>query len=706
MDGLIREDGLSSGVTRAVVVGISDYQHPDIPDLHFAHRDAEAFASYLRATFTDSIEHERIILLLNKEATAARVSNALYSLIEECEQGDKAILYFACHGDLEVPSKTNSYLLCFDASPGNYTIGGTIAFAFFQKWLKRITAKGIHVELYMDACHSGNLAGSAFNGSGKTAKIFHDSFAIETKYLACTPNESSFESYAWGKGHGIFTYSLIRGMTGLADLDGNSVVTRWELKNYIEEEVVNSSGNLQHPLGPIENLEEPITKVDTFLLQKLIQSQQREFTIYPNLKIRSFEHQLLSVLDSTLRNDWLLFRRKIKEKQFLEPQQDCADYYYTRIWQRTNLTAAFKRYATRAYTSALLDDGQQALLAILNANTKYISGGKELIPHYKNYPKLFLRAADILGPKHDMFNTIQSRAYLLKGVLSYIQSASYKDSVSIAVVMNDLNHSLSLEPNSALAHFYISLCQVVQKQQPDSAIVSAQKAHSLAPNWLVPLTHLAYNLSRPPFKRFGDAKALLELAFSINEHDPSSWLALGALYHYLPNSNKAIEAFSKVIELDSTYAMAWTNLGVEYVITHKYNKAQQAFNKAIQLQPNQSNAWHTKGCLNQYIGNLQEAESCYLRALELNKDRVITRDSLATLHYSLGDLKSSKSYCLSILNIQPKYANAHFVLAKIYYSSGEDTKASYHLKQALRINKKYMAIIKEDENLISILKYK
>ncbi|MFZ1255314.1 MAG: hypothetical protein WAR77_03135, partial [Saprospiraceae bacterium] len=33
--------------TYAVVVGISDYQDPGIPDLRFADKDAEAFANYL-----------------------------------------------------------------------------------------------------------------------------------------------------------------------------------------------------------------------------------------------------------------------------------------------------------------------------------------------------------------------------------------------------------------------------------------------------------------------------------------------------------------------------------------------------------------------------------------------------------------------------------------------------------------------------------
>jgi hypothetical protein len=42
----IDKDG---GSTYVVVIGISDYQDAEIPDLKFAHRDAEAFANFLRS---------------------------------------------------------------------------------------------------------------------------------------------------------------------------------------------------------------------------------------------------------------------------------------------------------------------------------------------------------------------------------------------------------------------------------------------------------------------------------------------------------------------------------------------------------------------------------------------------------------------------------------------------------------------------------
>ncbi|MGB3226661.1 MAG: hypothetical protein WBB02_01715, partial [Saprospiraceae bacterium] len=46
--------------TYAVVVGISDYQDPGIPDLRFADRDAEAFKNYLRSNAGGNLDGDHL----------------------------------------------------------------------------------------------------------------------------------------------------------------------------------------------------------------------------------------------------------------------------------------------------------------------------------------------------------------------------------------------------------------------------------------------------------------------------------------------------------------------------------------------------------------------------------------------------------------------------------------------------------------------
>ncbi|MEO6691420.1 MAG: hypothetical protein ABIO44_03675, partial [Saprospiraceae bacterium] len=70
-----------TGKTFAVVVGISDYQDKDIPDLRFADKDAEAFANYLRSPSGGSLDGDHLQVLTNQNATAGRIAGALDNLI-------------------------------------------------------------------------------------------------------------------------------------------------------------------------------------------------------------------------------------------------------------------------------------------------------------------------------------------------------------------------------------------------------------------------------------------------------------------------------------------------------------------------------------------------------------------------------------------------------------------------------------------------
>ncbi len=54
-----------AGVTRAVVIGVSEFQNERIPRLHYAHADARAFADFLRSTAGGALPESQIKLLLN-----------------------------------------------------------------------------------------------------------------------------------------------------------------------------------------------------------------------------------------------------------------------------------------------------------------------------------------------------------------------------------------------------------------------------------------------------------------------------------------------------------------------------------------------------------------------------------------------------------------------------------------------------------------
>ncbi|MBK8485882.1 MAG: caspase family protein [Saprospiraceae bacterium] len=78
----------SIGITRAVVIGISDYQDKDIPDLQFAHKDAEAFAKYLVSPVGGKMDTNHVQLIINQQATAGNVAAAIDGLLDLSIRGD------------------------------------------------------------------------------------------------------------------------------------------------------------------------------------------------------------------------------------------------------------------------------------------------------------------------------------------------------------------------------------------------------------------------------------------------------------------------------------------------------------------------------------------------------------------------------------------------------------------------------------------
>lgn len=108
-------------VTLAVVIGISDYQSSQIPDLKYADRDAKIFAEWLQSASGGNVPPENIELLINEKATLGRVSNALDYLQDSIKEGEKAIIYFSGHADLETNTFNKfGFLLCWDLSIFNH----------------------------------------------------------------------------------------------------------------------------------------------------------------------------------------------------------------------------------------------------------------------------------------------------------------------------------------------------------------------------------------------------------------------------------------------------------------------------------------------------------------------------------------------------------------------------------------------------------
>lgn len=237
----------------AVVVGISDYRDPKIPDLKYADADAQAFYDFITAPAGGSFYKENVLLLKNDRATLKNVKLALTSFLKKATDTDFVIIFMACHGQPEPDRPDNLYLLMHDTELASLAATGYLMENVNADMKRYISSK--RLVLFADACHSTGLAGSDIGVRGvsniihlalSTLKTTREGWGIMTAGRA---GEISMESDRWGGGHGAFTYYLLEGLKGKADEEGNKngIVTLAEAFDFLEDKVKRATQNAQHP---------------------------------------------------------------------------------------------------------------------------------------------------------------------------------------------------------------------------------------------------------------------------------------------------------------------------------------------------------------------------------------------------------------------------------------------------------------------------
>jgi uncharacterized caspase-like protein len=246
-----------AGQKWAVVIGVSAYKDTRIAGLRYAAADARMFYDWLISRQGGGYAPSRVRLFLDSEATGQRIKNALFNWLRQALEEDMVTIYFAGHGSPESPdSPGNLFLLPFDA---NYDDIATTGFPMWdiETALKRYI-KARKVVVIADACHSGGIGQSfdiarrgdrgievnPINSGLQNLSKIGDGVAVIS---AADDRQLSQESQSWGGGHGVFTYFLIKGITGDADYSKDGRVTLGELIPYLSEQVRRETKSAQSP---------------------------------------------------------------------------------------------------------------------------------------------------------------------------------------------------------------------------------------------------------------------------------------------------------------------------------------------------------------------------------------------------------------------------------------------------------------------------
>lgn len=683
---IVRKSEISN--TYAVIVGISDYQNPEIPDLSFAHKDAEAFATFLKSQAGYNLQDSNLRLLINEEATGAAVATAIDWLYESVEKDDQAIIYFSGHGDVEKKGINQlGFLLCWDSNPKIYMAGGTYSLYYLQNMISAISLqKNAQVIMIADACRSGHLAGSAVNGAQLTAANLAQQYENEIKILSCQPDEFSIEGLQWGGGRGAFSFHLIEGLIGKADANQDNLVKLLEIGRYLEDNVSAEVAPLSQIPMILGARGTTISQVDEQSYADLLSNDQESELQFDYLAAKSNLPHALELLDSAIYQTYAAFENALLRKKYFSPEALCAEYYFNQLMADQTVSHLHPEIIRR-YVIALQDDAQQSINAIIeeDPNTLYntqVAYQKQ----FGGFPKLLNRASQLLGEEHYSYNSIKAREYLFEGILLYMKYGSFeKHTVEQGQeILNYYFKSLALEPEMALTHFFVSLCYSKIIKDPKQSITYATNASEYAGSWTMPYVQLAYYLCKDS-RDFDAAKIYLDKATEMDSTNALVWKGWTAWHLYQRDFQQALNVGKKVVDLTPHDPFAWLNIAGIYINLKDYVKAKPALIKSIALDSSQYNAYYYLGIVESSLGNIDTAEMHYLSALKINPENERIRIALVKFYIKSENYSKAELQYLELLkNIDPS-ANTWYDMAKVSAMNQNVILAAEYLKKSLEM---------------------
>ncbi len=283
---------------RALLVGVSHYVSPAIPDLEGPTNDLAAMEVLARKEGAKDVT-----VLRDQAVTRSSVENALHEIGQRSKAGDWILFYYSGHGsqaEARVKGTRDGDFDQFLPLPGfdpkNQDPEHFIVDKDFYDWLSRYVARDVQILMLADTCHSGTMHRSIDQRSYRfTPRLALRAMASKVQlvprpaprfpsvlkyrsnakpltggtvdredlpnliFLAAAQDDELAQELAMpdedGPSRGLLTYAFEQGLlqvgpdkkTLLADLDGDGVVSIAEIAVYVEGQVRSITAERQQP---------------------------------------------------------------------------------------------------------------------------------------------------------------------------------------------------------------------------------------------------------------------------------------------------------------------------------------------------------------------------------------------------------------------------------------------------------------------------
>ena len=202
--------------------------------LKHAVSDAEAISQEFAAQKKSLYQNIFTVNLFDGDVTKENLAASFQKLSAQVEADDVFVFYIAGHGTTYEDG--DYYYLPSDFRyTGSESIAeGGISKNDFTKFLSLIKAG--KTLILLDTCQSGAFLSTEARG-GLTEKTAIDRLTRATGHATIAASSDLQDAMEGYNGHGIFTYTIVEGLSGKADADNDGFITLQELSAYTETEV-------------------------------------------------------------------------------------------------------------------------------------------------------------------------------------------------------------------------------------------------------------------------------------------------------------------------------------------------------------------------------------------------------------------------------------------------------------------------------------
>lgn len=666
--------------TQSLVIGISEYSEKDLR-LEYSDDDAILFYDFL----VKSEWSKETKLLLNKDATASNIYSEIKNLILTSDSSKPIFIYFSGHGDkiVEADIISDGYLLAWDANNNRVYdgVGGTIEISKLESYIQKLASLNKKkIFLIIDACHAGY---DVFKEGALAAyEEFNNKNSLATKFLSCSSNELAFE-YERLK-QGVFTYYLIKGLSGASDFPIDNIISVNEISKYLKETVSNETSNKQHP-NIISNLNNEIVGEISPNIRNILNTDGSSELAYNNIgksKNISSEPNFVNSTNNILlyKNEILAFNKSLNSINLFDSSVNSYTIFKQLSSINDTTVTIISNNMKNALANKLITESQLVINEILKGKASPPS--IKLILKAKQYSDSALALLNNNDFQYQIavFNSNYFYAYLVYRNRQYLE---YDSAFQVC------NQLIEIEKNAS----YVYLLKAYfhdYKNEYDSVIYYANKAITITPQWTLP-----YNTKGHVYRAKRDFKNALfyyNQALKLDTTFNNSYNNIGNIYYDIGMYNKAEYYYRKSISMsvDSIDAsIPFSNLGLTYLNRGDFVKAKAFLSYALK-DTNSSIPLSKIGYLYSKGIDGKLAELYYKKALELEPNDPEFLTDLADFYRTSADINKwnkADSLYKKALKINPYQDWAYFGLSYLYIDKfNKKSKADSIIKIGINLN--------------------